>query len=288
MDNKAGGAPPNGSPDGEPIANTWFTSVDRCAGPLGVEGSSQLGLYNLPASEYELKLYHNLWEPASDSSRECTRDGYGGRGPTDVHVRSLAGQWAWWNDELCRESADACGPARDALNKTTGVASAVGCHGGEGAPGVDCPVNVIALQEAFGIQPTSTKIDADVATSTVRFWTDGSPVIIHSQTGEGRDSQYRGDRAAVNAFELLSVPPQAAAECKGDASGDGNVNTDDLNLLVVHLFNNGTGEKFEAPVGPYPLADINDDGVLDTDDLNVLAVHLFNNGSGEKFDAPCM
>ena len=57
---------------------------------------------------------------------------------------------------------------------------------------------------------------------------------------------------------------------------------------MVHLFHNGSGPKFEAPLQPYPLADIDGDGNLDTDDLNLLVVHLFNNGSGPKFDAPCM
>jgi hypothetical protein len=93
----------------------------------------------------------------------------------------------------------------------------------------------------------------------------------------------------VPANPTLPTQCSAGEGCKGDATGDQAVNTDDLNTLVVHLFNNGVGAKFEAPIAPLePGADVNTDGVLDTDDLNLLVVHLFNNGSGEKFDAPCM
>jgi len=239
MANKAGGGSPNGSPVGEPIANTWFTSVDRCAGVLGVEGSVQLGIYNLPAGTYEMKLYHNLWEPASNKSRECTGDDYGGRSPLDVHVRSLSGQWEWLREELCEASLSACGPAGDALRKTTGLAD--GCTGNEDAPGVDCGTNVLALQEAFGIQPTSTQIDAEVATSTVRFWTDGSAVIIHCQTGQLQDSQYRGDRAAVNAFELRSIPQEEeGCSCLGDLNADKQVDLEDLQALAGILLDAGS------------------------------------------------
>jgi hypothetical protein len=270
MDNKAGGAPPNGSPVGEPIANTWFTSVDRCAGPLGVEGSQQLGIYDLPASEYEVKLYHNLWEPSSDDNRECTKDGYGSRGTTDVHVRSLAGQWQWL-DFLCATNLASCGPASDALRKTTGVAGP-DCSGSvDDPPGPDCGVNVVTIQEAFDILPTSVQIDDDAATSVVRFWTDGSPVIIHSQTGEAQDSQYRGDRSAINAIEIVSIPPQPPTpdctdyDChdKGDYNGDCSITSADV-LGLVQAW----------PPNPYDkCADFNNDGSITSADVLVLVQH---------------
>jgi len=278
MDNKAGGAPPNGSPVGEPIANTWFTSVDRCAGVLGVEGSLQLGIYNLPAGTYEMKLYHNLWEPSSDKSRECTADGYGGRSPMDVHVRSLAGQWEWLSEELCPASLSSCGPAGDALRKTTGVAGPE-CSGNVAdPPGPDCGTNVVALQEAFGIQPTSTQTDAEVATSTVRFWTDGSAVIIHCQTGQLQDSQYRGDRAALNAFELRSIPQQEeGCPCLGDLNADEQVDLEDLQGLAGILLD--AGSPFVVPVEEGYCGDLNNDLQVDLDDLQTVAGILLDAGS---------
>jgi hypothetical protein len=93
----------------------------------------------------------------------------------------------------------------------------------------------------------------------------------------------------VPANPTLPTQCDAGAGCKGDVNGDQAVNTDDLNLMAVHLFQFGSGEKFQAPIAPYqPSGDISNNGFYDTDDLNLLAVHLFQFGSGEKFDAPCM
>jgi hypothetical protein len=259
MDNKAGGAAPNGSPVGEPIANSWFTSVDRCAGPLGAEGSSQLGICNLPAGTYEVKMYHNLWEPSSDDSRECTNDAYGDRSPMDVHVRSLAQQWAW-RDMLCAVSLSRCGPAGDALNKITGFA------------GPDPGNNVVAIQEAFGVLPTSVQTDADVATSLVKFWTDGSPVILHCQTGDQQDSQYRGDRAAINAFEIRSIaaveqPPACwdQTQCHGDADGTGDVKGSDFLALK-----NSWYKVYGVDVEYDPCADFDRNGEVKGSDFLIL------------------
>ena len=194
----------------------------------------------------------------------------------DVHVRSLAGQWQWLNEELCEASLSACGPAGDALRKTTGLAA--GCHGNEGAPGVDCDSNVIALQEAFGIQPTSVQTDAEVATSTVRFWTDGSAVIIHCQTGHFQDSQYRGDRAAVNAFELRSIPQQEeGCPCLGDLNADEQVDLEDLQAVAGILLD--AGSPFIVPVEPGHCGNLNEDEQVDLDDLQLVAGVLLDAGS---------
>jgi len=269
MDNKAGGAAPNGSPVGEPIANSWFTSVDRCAGPLGVEGSSQLGIYKLPAGTYEVKMYHNLWEPSSDSSRECTNDAYGNRSPMDVHVRSFAEQWAWC-DTLCAVSLYHCGHAGDALRKMQGFA------------GPDPGNNVVAIQEAFGVLPTSVQTDADVATSLVKFWTDGSPVILHCQTGEEQDSQYRGDRAAINAFEIRSIagveqPPACwdQTQCYGDSDNDGQVKGSDFLALKASWYKCHPDPDYD------PCADFDRDGCVKGSDFLILKSNWYQTVSDD-------
>ena len=199
----------------------------------------------------------------------------------DVHVRSLAGQWQWL-DELCAASLNSCGPASDALRKTTNVAGPE-CSGSY-PPGPDCGTNVVALQEAFGIQPTSVQTDADVATSLVKFWTDGSAVIIHCQTGEFQDTQYRGDRAAVNAFELRSIPQQEeGCPCLGDLNADEQVDLDDLQAVAGILLD--AGSPFIVPVGEGDCGDLNTDLQVDLDDLQAVAGILLDAGS--PFIVPC-
>jgi hypothetical protein len=55
--------------------------------------------------------------------------------------------------------------------------------------------------------PSTVASDDEVTTSMVKFWTDGSPVLICCQSGPNETDQYHGDRAPINAFELTRVGP---------------------------------------------------------------------------------
>ena len=270
MNNKAGGAAPNGSPVGEPIANSWFTSVDRCGGPMGVEGSSQLGIYNLPVGTYEVTLYHNLWEPSGDGSRECTKNGYSGNPIVKVHVWSFDDADAFHND-VCLQYGHKCGPTGDALNKMKGFA------------GPDPGTNVTAILEAFDVQPTAVQTDADVATSVVKFWTDGSPVIIYCQSGEGQSSQYIGDRAPINAFELKTIEPAMpqGCSCPGNLNADDQIDLEDLQAVAGILLNAGSPFVVEVEEGHCGNMNPGAPGTLqiDLEDLQAIAGILLNAGS---------
>jgi hypothetical protein len=294
MDNKAGGASPNGSPVGGPIANSWFTSVDRCGGPLGVEGSSQLGIYQLPVGTYELTLYHNLWEPSSDGSRECTKNGYSGNPIVQIHVWSFDDADAF-HENVCLQYSHKCGPHGDALRKMQGFA------------GPDPGTNVIAIQEAFNVMPTSVETDLDVAMSVVKFWTDGSPVIIYCESGEGQSSQYIGDRAPINAFEIRTVVPELCA-CLGDLAGtdgfsapDGKVDTGDMAKLLSELITGGgtAGDNYKVQSPSAALLLCGDlagtdgfsapDSQIDTGDMAKLLSHLITNGDpNNNYEAGCL
>jgi len=257
MCGKAGGCAPNGSAVGEPIANSWFTSVDRCGGPMGVEGSSQLGIYKLPVGTYELTLYHNLWEPSSDGSRECTKNGYSGNPIVQIHVWSFDDADAF-HENVCLQYGHTCGPHGDALRKMQGFA------------GSDPGTNITAIQEAYDVQPTAVQTDADVATSVVKFWTDGSPVIIYCESGEGQSSQYIGDRAPINAFELKTSRPLGPAcwnwptQCHGDTDNDGEVKGSDFLALKTSWY------KCHPDADYDPCADFDRDGCVKGSDFLIL------------------
>jgi hypothetical protein len=192
MANKAGGWPPSGSPVGGPIANTWYTSIDRVSFP---QSCVLLAVYNLPVGTYELVGYHNLWEPTSDDSRECTKNGYAHLPMPKVHVWSFEdandfGQW------LSLHYPQYTGQFWDAFGKIKAFA---------GPPPYG--TNVVAIEEDYDVMPSATTNDNDVTKSLVKFWTDGSPVIIMYESAECETSQYRGCRAVLNAFEVKTVPP---------------------------------------------------------------------------------
>ena len=267
MCHKAGGCcPAQGNPVGDPIANSWFTSVDRCS---NAEGSMQLGLYNLPEGEYELTMYHNLWQPCGGGSRECTGCAYSWNPIVQIHVWSLdeaqayVGTLPGWNQ----------GPAGDAHNKMRGFA------------GPDPGNNVIAIEEAFNVEQSTVTSDEDVATSLVKFRTDGSPVIIVCEAGPGESDQYVGDRAAINAFELKSVgtPPPPVCPCPGNLNADQQVDLEDLQALAGILLD--AGSPFVVPVGQGHCGDLNTDLQLDLEDLQAVAGILLQAGS--PFVVPC-
>ena len=269
-DLNAGCGAPDGSSKGEPIANSWFTSVDRCGAPFGVEGSSQLGLYNLPAGEYELVLYHNMWDPSGRSGRLCTNESdYSGSPIVQIHVWSFADADAF-HEQVCAEAGDKCGPTQDALNKMKNFA------------GADPGTTVAAIEEAYNVMPSTVPTDADVTTSMVKFITDGSPVIIYCESGSGQHDQYHGDRAPLNAFELKSSGVVSCA-CPGDLNEDGQIDLEDLQGVANILLEGGS--PFIVPVDEGHCADLNNDGQADLEDLQAVADILL--GAGSPFIVSC-
>ncbi|MHC4499354.1 MAG: Calx-beta domain-containing protein, partial [Planctomycetota bacterium] len=135
-DNLGGGGCPTGSPVGEPIANGWFHDIDwggECRGDI------HMRITDLPPGRYELTSYHNHWEPYSQGTRNCLTEISNMPPMEKVYARSLG------------ESV-ACTSPWEASGTGTGVTS---------------------LVEAYDIDVTSVLTDADVATSTIEFETDG-------------------------------------------------------------------------------------------------------------------
>ncbi len=245
MANKAGGWPPSGSPVGGPIANTWYTSVDRVSFP---QSNVLLAVYNLPVGTYELTGYHNLWEPTSDDSRECTRNGYAHLPMPKVHVWSFqdANEFGEWLNGAYPTYA---GQFWDAFNKIKGFA---------GAPPYG--TNVVAIQEDYDVMPSATTNDDNVTKSLVKFWTDGSPVIIMYESAQCETSQYRGCRAVLNAFEVTTISP-IFTPC--GLSDSGTVDNATLKAFVEDWL--WTGQ-----IG-VNLADFTSDGSVNMDDYARLA-----------------
>ncbi|MHC4212268.1 MAG: hypothetical protein ACYSWP_02735 [Planctomycetota bacterium] len=171
----AGDLPVFGIPEGEPIANTYFYSCDW-AGQKN--GDGLVLLKGLPAGVYEVKSYHNHWEPSQQQTRNC-HDHVSGMPPMPsvsakpVPTEGLPGSGAW------------------DLVKGTGK-------------------GVVSLLEAKDVKVTSVLKDDEVATSLIKFSTDGSDVLI---IYEAPDNSYpdrarsgrEGSRGIWNAFELKMV-----------------------------------------------------------------------------------
>jgi len=174
--NLAGDCCPTGSPSGEPIANGWWHNIDwggECRGDI------HMRITGLPAGEYELKSYHNHWEPCSQSTRNCLNCNSQMPPMTSVRARSLGA------------ADDGCSSIWAGAGTGTGVTSIV---------------------EASNIDVTSVLSDDNVATSTIEFETDGSDVLV---VYEGGDNSYpdpartgrEGHKGILNAFELKSIGP---------------------------------------------------------------------------------
>jgi len=172
-DNLGGGGCPTGAPLGEPIANGWFHNIDwggECTGDI------HMRIAGLPPGRYELVSYHNHWEPCSQATRNCL-DCYSNMPPmTAVYATSLP------------------------------VAGLPGCAVVWSGTGT----GVTSLVEAYNIDVTSVLTDADVATSTIEFETDGSDVLV---VYEGGDDTYpdparpdrEGHKGILNAFEIRKI-----------------------------------------------------------------------------------
>ena len=246
MANKAGGWPPTGSPVGGPIANTWYTSVDRVSFP---QSNVLLAVYNLAVGTYELVSYHNLWEPQSDDSRECTKNGYGHLPMPKVHVWSFedANDFGQWLNGAYPQYA---GQFWDGLGKIKGFA---------GPPPYG--TNVVAIQEDYDVMPSATTNDDDVTRSVVKFWTDGSPLIIMYESGDCATTQYIGCRGVLNAFEVRTIAP-IFTPC--DLSDSGTIDYAALKAFVEHwLWAGQAGTN---------LADFNGNGKVDFVDYALLAL----------------
>ena len=175
-DNLGGGGAPTGSPKGDPIANGWFHNVD-----WGGEGTGDIlmRINGLPAGEYELTCYHNHWEPKKQKTRKCLDQP--SKMPNLPLVRALP-----------LPAAPLPGYRNWGIGRGTGK-------------------GVVSIEQARDIDVTSETSDEKVATSVIRFRTDGSNdvlVII-----DGGDNKYpdparpgrEGSKAVLNAFRLEQV-----------------------------------------------------------------------------------
>ena len=241
-DNLGGGGCPNGSPSGDPIANGWFHNIDWGG---EVRGDIHLVIADPPPGTYTLTSYHNHWEPAKQSTRNC----------------------------LDRTSTMPPMPVVYATSRGGGVTS---------------------LAEAYNIDVTSVLSDAEVATSTIMFETDGIDVLV---VYDGGDDSYpdparpgrEGSKGILNAFELVCVgippvPEPPGCPCPGDLDSNDQVDLQDLDALVNMLV--AAGPPFIVPVGPGHCGDlVAETGQVDLQDVDALVNMLVN--AGPPFIVPC-
>jgi len=292
--NLGGEGCPGGSVQGEPIANGWYHNVD-----WGGEATGDiLMLINgLQPGEYEVTSYHNHWEPAKQSTRNClTKESTMPPMPSvtvvPLPVAPLPGYEKW--------------------DLPAGT--------GEG---------VEMLQGAHDIKVTSVLSDDEVATSTVSFRTNGTNDVL--VVYDGGDNSYpdparpgrEGSKAILNAFEILllaGAPPtdldndgipdaydncpevanpdqtdtdgdgfgdacdeSSDCACHGDLNGDEQIDLEDLQTVAGILLQ--AGAPFIVPVETGNCADLNADVQIDLEDLQTVAGVLLDAGS--PFIVPC-
>ena len=244
---------PSGSAVGEPIANGWFHNIDwggECRGDI------HMRITGLPPGEYKMISYHNHWEPCSQSSRNCL-DCFSQMPPMPiVYARSL--------------------PAPGQME----------CGGSWSGTGE----GVQSVTEAYNIKVTSVLTDADVATSTIEFRTNGSDVLV---VYDGGDNSYpdparpgrEGSKGILNAFELMSVgaPPPPVCLCPGNLNDDDQIDLEDLQAVAGILLQ--AGSPFIVEVGAGHCGNMNDDLQIDLEDLQAVAGILLQAGS--PFVVPC-
>jgi len=191
-DNLGGDGCPTGSPVGGAIANGWYHNVD-----WGGEatGDILMRINGLPPGEYVLISYHNHWEPCTQETRNCLN--------CYSHMPNMPAVTA--------QSLPVSGlPEYSGWNFTPGTG-----------------VGVTPIQNAYDIDVSCVTSDEEVSTSTIRFHTDGSDVLV---IYDGGDNTYpdparpgrEGSKAILNAFEIIQVPPEQpehAAYNPGPADG---------------------------------------------------------------------
>ncbi len=252
----AGDCCATGRPSGEPIANGWFHNIDwggECRGDI------HMRITGLPGGEYELKSYHNHWEPCSQGTRNCLN--------CNSNMPPMTGVYAMSLPVAGTGTPDGCGVL----------------WGGTGT-------GVESLLEAYNIKVTSVLTDADVATSTIEFLTNGSDVLV---VYEGGDNSYpdparsgrEGHKGILNAFELKSLDaPPPPCPCPGDLDSNDQVDLQDLDALVNMLV--AAGPPFIVTVGPGHCGDLAAPMLqVDLQDLDALVNLLVN--AGPPFIVPC-
>ena len=249
-----GDQPVTGSPAGEPIANGFLHNIDWGG---EVTGDILMRINGLPPGEYTLKCYHNHWEPPSQSGRNC----------------------------LTRESGMPPLPLITAMPLP--VDRLPGYDKWQFPPGSGEGVDV--LQEDFNIKVTSVLTDADVATSTIRFRTNGDDVLVLMDCGDnsypdpGRPGR-EGSKSILNAFELFSEGGQII-DVDEDGVVDGADNCPDVaNPDQADSDCDGFGDACDEPSGCACPGDLNGDDQIDLEDLQAVAGVLL--GVGSPFVAP--
>jgi len=203
-----GDMPAIGTPEGDPIANSWYYAQKDALRP---KSNVILTFYELPGGEYELTSYHNYWEPCSTATRKCT-DCEPNYLPPMPLIRAMSFADGWdFMDWLTENDPHSANQFPDAFNKIRGPA------------GPDYATNVVAMQDAYNVQPSWVLDDDEVATSLLKFYTDGSPVMIMYEAPEYESmSSFLGGRGVLNAFELkqMSATPTAGLPIPFDTVAD--------------------------------------------------------------------
>jgi len=172
-DNLGGGGCPSGAPVGDPIANGWFHNIDWGGEKVG---DILMRINSLPPGEYVLISYHNHWEPCSQGTRNCL----------DCTSKM---------PNMPRVSAQSL--PTDSLGYNFGFQFGTG-------------MGVTPIQDAFDVDVSCVTSDDDVTTSTIRFHTDGSDVLV---IYDGGDNTYpdparpgrEGSKGILNAFQIALI-----------------------------------------------------------------------------------
>ncbi len=198
----SGGCAPMGSPEGQPIANTWYRAMpDR---PGHVRGNTLLLLTDVPAGEYELISYHNNWDQCGWSF-ECL---------------------------ACTLDSDPCGNRTPIPSITANPLPSEPLPGyNEWALPAGTGGGVTPIENAYDVFSTHVYEDDEVATSRIRFRTDGSEVLViyeapvqyanlcmHAILDEGS--------GFLNAFELILEEPVITASMPMPFNDAGDVPRD--------------------------------------------------------------
>ncbi|MHC4621602.1 MAG: Calx-beta domain-containing protein [Planctomycetota bacterium] len=178
--NLAGDCPPSGTIQGDPIANTWLYAVDWATPP---SGDTVLIITDLPSGTYELKSYHNHWEP--------------GEYPGDQGGRNCC---------RCKQPM----PPLPSITAQSLPSSGIPKPGYSGLCVRGDDGGVTAIDNAYDVPVTYVYNDDEVSTSLIKFYTDGRPVLVIYEAPDwgfpdcarqGRE----GGRGILNAFEIMRL-----------------------------------------------------------------------------------
>ncbi len=188
--NLGGGGCPHGKAQGDPIANSWAYAVDW-AGPYA--GDIILLLKDLPAGRYELRSYHNHWEPCKQKTRNCLDCDCGMPPMPLISANPLPAK----QDEPRQDRSE---------NILTGYRWNLPPGTGGG---------VKAIRNAYDVAPQHVYRDEELVPSTIEFETDGSEVLVIYQADRSKPlypdcarKGREGARGILNAFELTLLEPK--------------------------------------------------------------------------------